>query len=189
MSTEALAKRLHEARVKREEVEIPTDLWPTNEDMVIGAQEEVLRLGGLTPGGWKAGPPPLGLSAQVGAARLPAEWTKESPAKVVAPNEPFYVEAEFVVRLGRDLPAADAPYDRDAVAAAADAVAPGIELVWRRIADRVAKDTGILHMADSGGHTAFVLGEWRENWQSLDLTKHPVRLLINGKEIKAGHSG
>jgi 2-keto-4-pentenoate hydratase len=189
MSVEALAQRLHEARLRGTTVEIPSDLWPDSETQVIEVLDAVLQLGGLTAGGWKAGPPPLGLDSEVGAAPLPAEWTHRSPATVTLPGQPLFAEAEFVLRLGRDLGADHGPYTAEQVKGAVDAVAPGIELVWRRVAEDVRDDTRILHLADANGHAGFILSDWVEDWSSLDLSKHPVDLSVNGKFEAHGDSG
>lgn len=76
------------------------------------------------------------------------------------------LECEIAVRLGRDLPAAAAPFDFDTVAGAVDAVCAAIEVVDDRNADYAVTDIGSL-VADNCWNAGLVLGEFHARWPDL----------------------
>lgn len=183
----SLAETLKAARLAGKAVEIAAADFPKTEAEVIAVQEETFRIGNLTPGGWKAGPPPAGMQ-DTGCAALAAEWTVKSGSTVKAPGAPLLLESEFVLRFGKDVPPAAAPFTKDSIAEYIDALAPGIELVWRRTANPGGPETALLYQADANGHAGMVLGEWRTDWQSFDLSGHPLVQHVNGKVHAEGTS-
>ena len=183
----SLAEQLTAARKAGKAVHIAAADFPQTEQEVIAAQEQALAKGGLTAGGWKAGPPPAGMG-DTGAAPLAAEWTVESGASVKAQGTPLLVESEFVLRFGKDVPPAGAPYSKDSIADYIDAVAPGIELVWRRVSNPGGDATALLYQADWNGHAGMVLGEWQTDWRRFDLAGHPVVQHVNGAVHAEGTS-
>lgn len=183
----SLAETLKAARLAGKAVEIAAADFPKDEAAVIAVQEETFRIGNLTPGGWKAGPPPAGMQ-DTGCAALAAEWTVKSGSTVKAPGAPLLLESEFVLRFGKDVPPAAAPFTKDSIAKYIDALAPGIELVWRRTANPGGPETALLYQADANGHAGMVLGEWRTDWQSFDLSCHPLVQHVNGKVHAEGTS-
>jgi len=183
-----LAEQLHTARLANQAVEIAAVDFPADEAAVIAVQNEVFRLGGLIGGGWKAGPPVPGM-ADTACAELARQWTMLSGAEVKAQGRPLLVESEFVLRFGQDLPASAGPFTAESVTAYIDALAPGIELVWRRTANSAGPETALLYQADANGHAGMILGEWCADWQSFDLSGHPVVQFRNGERHADGHSG
>ena len=183
----SLAEQLTAARKAGKAAQIAAADFPQTEQEVIAAQEQALAKGGLTAGGWKAGPPPAGMG-DTGAAPLAAEWTVESGASVKAQGTPLLVESEFVLRFGKDVPPAGAPYNKDSIADYIDAVAPGIELVWRRVSNPGGDATALLYQADWNGHAGMVLGEWQTDWRRFDLAGHPVVQHVNGAVHAEGTS-
>lgn len=93
------------------------------------------------------------------------------------------IECEIGVRLGRDLPAQDAPFDLAAVAAAVDAVCPAIEIVDDRGADYRALEMRSL-VADNSWNAGVVLGQFRTDWPDLDSVTGT--LALNGVEVDRG---
>ena len=95
------------------------------------------------------------------------------------------VEAEFGFRLAADLPARSAPYRREEVGAAVDAVVPLIEICDTRLADwrtrRIEEIT-----ADNAFNGGVVVGKPFEAWRSLDLATHNVTLSIDGERKGEG---
>jgi 2-keto-4-pentenoate hydratase len=89
------------------------------------------------------------------------------------------VEAEFGFRLGSDLPARAAPYEREEVSAAVDAVVPLIEICDTRLSEwrtrRIEEIT-----ADNAFNGGVVVGTPFEAWRSLDLETHRVTLSVDG---------
>ena len=94
------------------------------------------------------------------------------------------VECELAVRLATDLPAADAPYDRDAVAAAVAGVMPAIEVVDDRYADFRALDAPTL-VADDFFGAGCVLGT-AAPLVGLDLAVLKGSMSINGENVGTG---
>ena len=95
------------------------------------------------------------------------------------------VEAEFGFRLGADLPSRAAPYDREEVSAAVEAVVPVIEICDTRLADwrtrRIEEIT-----ADNAFNGGLVAGRPLQDWHRLDLATHQVTLSIDGDRKGAG---
>jgi 2-oxo-3-hexenedioate decarboxylase/2-keto-4-pentenoate hydratase len=98
------------------------------------------------------------------------------------------VECEIAVALARDLPAADAPYDRHEVAAAVGACMAAIEVVDDRYDNYRALDPLTL-VADDFFHAGCVLGEPVAHWRGLDLPALAGRMTINGSEVGRGRGG
>lgn len=95
------------------------------------------------------------------------------------------VECEIVVRLGRDLAPAQAPYDRNAVADAVAACMAGMEIVDDRYVDYKSLDTPTL-IADDFFDAGCVLGPAVTDWRTLDLAAATGRTWINGAEVGRG---
>lgn len=93
------------------------------------------------------------------------------------------IECEIAVRLGRDLTEPGAPFDRDSIAAAVEAVAPAFELVDDRHADYRALDALSL-IADNSWSAGIVHGEFRRSWPDLEAVTGV--LARNGKAIDKG---
>ena len=70
----SLAETLKAARLAGKAVDIAAADFPKTEAEVVAVQAETFRIGNLSPGGWKAGPPPAGMQ-DTGCAQLAAEWT------------------------------------------------------------------------------------------------------------------
>ncbi|HEX5077817.1 MAG TPA: fumarylacetoacetate hydrolase family protein [Geminicoccaceae bacterium] len=98
------------------------------------------------------------------------------------------VECEIAVALGRDLPAADGPYDRRKVGEAVGACMAAIEVVDDRYENYRALDPLTL-VADDFFHAGCVLGEPVSDWRRLDLPALAGRMAINGAEVGSGRGG
>ena len=110
----------------------------------------------------------------------------DSPAEIPAGDFIFrLVETEFAVRLGADLPAARAPYNRDAVRAAVASVHPAFEIVTCALGDWARQGAPSL-VADNGVHGALVLGPACTEWRAFDLPGHAVTLTVNGEPAGTG---
>jgi 2-keto-4-pentenoate hydratase len=89
------------------------------------------------------------------------------------------IECELAVRLGRDLPSTDEPYDRTNVRPAVAAVMPAFELIEDRRA--VYKETKALSLiADNAWNGGIVLGAEQVPPPDLDLNGLTGSLAING---------
>jgi 2-keto-4-pentenoate hydratase len=96
------------------------------------------------------------------------------------------VECELAVRLGRELDAGDAPFERDEIRAAVGSIMAAIELVEDRYCDWGSLGASTL-IADDFFGAGCVLGAEREAWQDeVDLSLISARMTINGVEVGAG---
>jgi len=98
------------------------------------------------------------------------------------------VESEIAVRLARDLPAAQGPYDRGSVADAVAEVMPAIELVDDRAMD-YGRIEPLLLIADNAWNAGCVLGPACPHWRELDLAALKGRMEINGEVVGEGVGG
>ncbi len=97
------------------------------------------------------------------------------------------IETEIAVRLGRGLPAADAPFDRAAVAAAVAEVFPAIEIVDDRYEDYRSAGAATV-IADNAFNAASVLGRPAAGWRELDLAALEARTWIDGVLVAEARS-
>jgi 2-keto-4-pentenoate hydratase len=97
------------------------------------------------------------------------------------------VEFEIAVRMAEDLPAADAPFSRERVAAAVGAVMPALELADDRGADYAELRKHPFELiADNAWNEGAVLGYPVLEWQQLDLAAVRGAATINGKPVGEG---
>jgi 2-oxo-3-hexenedioate decarboxylase/2-keto-4-pentenoate hydratase len=98
------------------------------------------------------------------------------------------VECELAVQLGADLPAAQAPYGREQVAAAVAAVMPAFELVDDRQADYAQLAASVLSLiADNAWNAGVVLGSPVSDWHAMDLAAAHGVMMVNGAVVGEGH--
>ena len=95
------------------------------------------------------------------------------------------IECEVAARVGRDLTAADAPYDRTSVARHVDAVMAAIELVDDRYVEWQSMGTPTLAADDFFG-AGSVLGKPTAPGAVADLATLSGRAIVNGSEVASG---
>jgi 2-keto-4-pentenoate hydratase len=118
-----------------------------------------------------------------------ARTVHRSPATVqLAGFMHLGLEFELGVRLGKDLPAAAAPYDRVRVADAVAACMPAFELIEDRGADYGDLDAASI-LTDKCWCGGVVLGPEVTEWRGLDLAEARVELLWNGEVVDQGVTG
>jgi 2-keto-4-pentenoate hydratase len=108
-----------------------------------------------------------------------------SPARIPkASFQNLAIECELAIRLGQNLPQASRHFTRDTVKQAIAAVMPAFELIEDRHA--VYKETEALSLiADNAWNGGIIIGRDTIVPEG-DLDKLPGRLLINGREARAG---
>jgi len=175
------AELLVAARRNRQQLDgLPAALQPASDIAAFAIQDAVMALLGERAGGWKVATPPGGPAT---CAPLFASLVHPSPLSIAASEVPMLgVEAEIAVRLGRDLPPRDRPYDRADVEAAIDGVCPAIEIVHTRL-KQFLKAAPFDKLADNVGNGAFVYGAPVADWRKLDLAALRVRLELGGKTL------
>jgi 2-keto-4-pentenoate hydratase len=163
---------------------LPPDLAPRDAAEAYAIQDAVLaRLGAPVgwPIGWKVGAKTP--TAEPASAPMLPGTVLMSPARLVGPAiKPRAVECEFAFRLGRSLPPEGAPYTREAVLDAIDALVPAMEVLDSRYRDPDALER-ISVLADNLSSGAFVLGEPILDWRRVDLARQPARLVVDGAVI------
>jgi 2-keto-4-pentenoate hydratase len=103
-----------------------------------------------------------------------------SPARVAAPTRhAMMIESEFAYRFNRDLPVRAAPYSREEILAAVDAIIPAFEIVGPRFAQVPFDQAGSV-VADCMLNAAMVLGAPITDWRKLDVPRHRVQMTIDG---------
>jgi|MDTC01.2.fsa_nt_gb 2-oxo-3-hexenedioate decarboxylase/2-keto-4-pentenoate hydratase len=154
-------------------------------------QHRLVQSWGGRTAGWKVGCTNPVAQKQLGVdepfrGQVLAQAVHESPA-TLAGNDFIMrvIEPEFAFRLARDLPARDAPYDGDGVAAAVGELVPVIEIVDSAYQDWLSVGAPSL-IADNGCFGGLVLGRAVSDWQGLDLGSHTVRGFLNGNQVVEG---
>ena len=118
-----------------------------------------------------------------------ARTIQRSPARLrLADFMHLGLEFELGVRLGRDLPAAGAPYDRENVAPAVASCMPAFELIEDRGADYTDLDAASI-LTDKCWCGGVVIGPEVADWHDLDLETTPVELLWNRAVVDRGVTG
>lgn len=97
------------------------------------------------------------------------------------------IECELAAYLGKDLPAAGAPYTREQIADAVESLMPAFELVDDRNADYGKIASLILTLiADNAWNGGIVLGKPVRDWHALDLAGIRGTLAMNGEVAGEG---
>ena len=128
-----------------------------------------------------------GISEPVAGVIL-AKNVRQSPAELKSADflQPG-IECEVGVRLGRDLPASGAPYDRDGVSGAVDAVMTAFEVVDNRRTQGQDTQTQLLTtIASNILNAGVVLGEPVTDWRGIHLAGCRGYMKINGELVGEG---
>lgn len=184
----------HEARARFEP--LPAGLAPATAEQAYAIQDAFValraeKLGAIA--GYKVALASEAMRRFVGvdAPQLGAmleSTLHRTPARVRAADYVhLIVEFEIAVEMAEDLPAADAPFGRERVAAAVDTVMAAIELADDRHADyaQLARHPFEL-IADNGWSEGAVLGLPTLGWKNLDLAALVGRASINGDPVGEG---
>jgi 2-keto-4-pentenoate hydratase len=187
-----LAEALWKARTSGEVVAIEPATVPTTA-VAYDIQATMIKLAGLEQVGWKIGATTnatLELLAVdqplVGPLFASYRYPDGAEIPLVAAHRPG-LESEFLVGLGADVPPRERPYHPGEVADAVAFLAPAFEIIGCRFAGGLA-GRGLLAIADGGANAAIVQGERVRDWRRFDLSRHAVRLSLNGGEAASGSS-
>ncbi len=195
-ATRRAADIIAEARLARRPLgTLPDDCRPADEAegyAVQAALHERLDAAGLGPrAGYKIGcttpvmQERLGIDSPCGGGVLAGNVHHGSATLACADFVKPGAECEIAVRLGADLPAAGAPYDRESVAGAVEACMAAIELVDNRYVE--FRELGVPTLiADDFFNVGCVLGEPLSDWRALDLGAVAGRTVVNGAEVGRG---
>jgi len=166
--------------------ELPPDCRPQSDADAYLIQEAVTRRLGEAIGGWKVGAASPSVAAF--CAPIYARMIRPSPASYEAGELRLIgIEAELALRLGRDVPARAAAYDRAEVAAGAS-LHPAIEVVDSRYADFRALDRASI-LADNFSNGGLVYGAAIPNWEVLDLSRTVITVTEDGEPFADSSGG
>ncbi len=158
--------------------ELPADCRPQSDADAYQIQDAVIRRLGEMVGGWKVGvasPTTVAFCAPIFARMI-----RPSPASYSAAElRLIAIEAEIAFRLGRDLPARVAPYDRAEVTAGAT-LHPVIEIVDSRYVDFQSRGRPSI-LADNYSNGGLVWGAAVPGWETLDLSRTEMRVTEDGQ--------
>jgi 2-keto-4-pentenoate hydratase len=157
-------------------------------------QDQVVKYIGGEAEGWKIGCTNVVAQAQLGVdepfrGRVLRKAVYASPATVSAGDTMMrVVETELAFRMGAALPMKNAPYTKETVEPAIEALIPSLEIV-----DSVWEDwekVGALHLiADNACHAGLVLGADCRDWRDVDLAEYEVSVSMNGEAPLTGKGG
>jgi 2-keto-4-pentenoate hydratase len=172
--------------------ELPGSCRPQSLAEGYAAQSRLAALSGWRPVGWKiaatsiAGQKHIGVDGPLAGRLLDGKLHQDGAQLPAAHLHMAVVEAEFVFRLGADLPARGRDYSAEDVVDATAALHLGIEVPDSRFADFTIVGAPQL-IADNACSEYFVLGPAApESWRDVDLAAHPASLVINGEVVAEG---
>ena len=171
---------------------LPDDCRPADRAAGYAAQAEVIRASGQKVAGWKiaatsaAGQKHIGVDGPLAGPLLANRVLANAAAVPLAGNIMKVAEAEFCFHFGTALPKRAAPYTKDEVLNAIDALHLAIEVPDSRYNDFVHAGAPQL-IADVACADWFVLGRRAEaDWRSRNLVTHAVTAYKNGQPAGTG---
>ena len=152
--------------------DIAIDLWP---DELVG---------------WKVGLVPPQHRERLGAERLAGCIFKTKVWDAGAEPTPFRaiaggftaVEAEFIIRLGKDAPAGKTEWTAQEAAEYVGELMVGIEIAGSPLATINALGPTVV-CSDFGNNDGQIIGQAISNWRDIAWEDMPVETIINGKSV------
>jgi 2-keto-4-pentenoate hydratase len=192
MSIDVLAQALAGARAEARMLD-PAPWVRAVRDVADGyaVQTQLAKLAGDAVRGWKVSALTpeqqrnYGVDKPVAGAMLVPFVHADAATLRIAQFVTPLLECEVAFLLGRDLPARPAPYTREEVETAIEAVVPAIEIADSRWP---ASAPDLLKLADSMGNGTFIAGEPLRDWRALDLGAVDIVLNFEGSEAVRGTS-
>jgi len=170
---------------------LPEDCRPATLDEGYAVQDAMAASCGQAVAGWKiaatseAGQRHIGVSEPIGG-RLFADFILKDGAMIPALSLLMRVmEAEFAFRMGRNLDPRASAYSQTEVCDAIADMHVAIEVPDGRFEKFDEAGPGQI-AADDAYASWFVLGAKVAGWRDVDLPRHPVRVLKNGKLAAEG---
>jgi len=188
-----LAKALWKARTEGGAIPLDEGQRPASADAAYVVQDEVTALFDGERVGWKLGATNqktldlLGFDQAFMGPLLSEHFHDSDQPVAVYPEHGPKLETEFLVRMAADLPPRKSAYSDAEVMAAVDYVGPAFEIVGCRL-DVAFASGGLFLIADGAANVAVIPGEPTADWRTADLSDHPLRVAVNGKEVATGSS-
>lgn len=171
---------------------LPAGLQPKTRGEAYAVQARVELLSKAPLRGWKiaatskAGQAHIGVDGPLAGRLIDSMVHADGATLPFGDNRMRVAEAEFVFRMGQDLPPRPEPYTQAEVMAAVAALHLGIEVPDSRYIDFVR--VGALQLiADNACAHAFVLGpQAPAHWRDLDLSRHRVTGKVSDRLVREG---
>ena len=188
----SLSKRLASARLNGALVTVEPNEAPKSLQEAYQVQKEVNSLLSPSSNAWKVGSTSVEAQLKLGttepgAARVPEQFKFKDGDKIpVFSSHDLWVEGEFAISIGKDLPPREQPYIYEEVYSAIDGVAPSLEFVGSRLKNGLAGSGRLSVTADGGANVALCVGQLVHDWVDVDLATQRVSLTLNGTEVASG---
>jgi 2-keto-4-pentenoate hydratase len=180
------AQRLIGAYEQHAQIPLPEDIPLAEVQDAYDIQERVSAYLG-TPSGWKLGGIIKGEAPRF--SRLFSEHSRHSPARLARKDyHRVFLEPELAVVLGGDLPARDAPYTLEEIAAQVATLHAAIEVVDSRF-ERWPEVSPLWQLADGLSHGGFVLGSGVDGGNLQQMKNAAYRLSLDGDIALSGRGG
>jgi 2-keto-4-pentenoate hydratase len=171
---------------------LPADLKPASLEAGFAVQSELPAVTGQARAGWKiaatsaAGQAHIGVDGPLPGTLLSGR-VSPSPARFSLEGNLMRVaEPEFAFRMARSLPPRSTDYSQAEVLDAVASLHPAIEIPDSRYEDFARVGAAQL-VADSACASWFAFGAAApESWRTVDLSRHPVPVAVNGKPAGTG---
>jgi 2-keto-4-pentenoate hydratase len=166
--------------------EFPAACRPQSDADACQIQDAVIARLGEAVGGWKIGV--ASEAAPAFCAPILARMIRPSPASYSAAELRLIgIEGELALRLGRDLPPRDKPYDSAEVVEGAS-LHPAIEVVDSRFPDPRVLARPVM-LADNYGNGGLVYGPAVPEWQARDLAATRMTITVDGRPFADSSAG
>jgi 2-keto-4-pentenoate hydratase len=166
--------------------ELPANCRPQSDPDAYQIQDAVTRQLAQAVSGWKVGAASAATAAF--CAPIYADMIRPSPASYGAAELRLIgIEAEIAFRMGRDLPARAAAYERGEVTPGAT-LHPVIEVVDSRYADFRTLDRASI-LADNFSNGGLVYGAAVPDWEALDFGRIDIAVTEDGEPFADSRGG
>lgn len=171
------------------------DFAPDSLEEAYAIQESLLELHSESQGplaGYKVAFTSSAIQQRTGisepcAGGIMANTIHNSPAVLSATNFiQIGIECEMAIRMGIDLPASKAPFTRESISEAVDAVMASFEVIDRRHANVGGPMNALQAVSTNILNAGAIFGTPIRDWQKIDLAASRCTLVINGEEVGEG---
>lgn len=177
-----LAQLIVEAQRTRSPLgELDKDVYPTDMASAYLTQQEIFRLRGAKPGGWKIGS--KSHTGPIQGSPLPSDCLFASGSEFDrGAYPPVGLELEIAFRFNRAFSPSDQDYSDEEVLAGVGEMASTIEIVSSRFADWPRVEP-LTQLADLLNHGALIVGEFVPYDPQFNFAQPELELTFNGDNI------
>ena len=195
-SAAAIARAFVEARRRAAPVRDYPGQMPSDLASAYAIQDEAITLWGDDVAGWKIGLVPVNLRAKLGVDRIAGPIFARQ-VTIAAPDQTVdlpvvrggfaAVEAEFVLRIGRDQDGAQRGWGATEAAEMIGAVHIGVELAGSPFAE--INDHGpAVTASDFGNNSGLIVGAEVRDWRAIDWERAVAKTSIDAKSVGEGNA-